>query len=82
MHKFANECEAEVKRVFPEILDEIQGFVDGCGISYEDLKAFFLTLGSGAHNSCSIFAASSPNPILGRNYDFYTMSIRSMRKLT
>ena len=44
--KFAKECEVEVKLVFPEILEELQGFADGCEISYEDLKVFFLTLGS------------------------------------
>jgi len=71
MRKFARKCEAEVKRVFPEILDEFQGFADGCGISFEDLKAFFLSLGPVKHDSCSIFASSSPYPILGRNYDFY-----------
>ena len=71
MRKFAKECEVEVKRVFPEILDELQGFADGCGTSFENLKAFFLSLGSEKHDSCSIFASSSPNPILGRNYDFY-----------
>jgi len=71
MRKFAKECEVEVKRVFPEILDELQGFADGCGISFEDLKAFFLSLGSEKHDSCSIFASSSPYPVLGRNYDFY-----------
>ncbi len=69
--EFVKECEAEVKRFFPEILEELQGFAEGCKISYEDLKAFFLTLGTEEHNSCSIFAASSPYPILGRNYDFY-----------
>ena len=73
MRRFAKGCEAEVKRVFPEILEELQGFADGCEISYEDLKAFFLSLDSGEHEheSCSIFASSSPQPILGRNHDFY-----------
>jgi len=69
--KFGKECETEVKRVFPEILEELQGLADGCNISFEGLKAFMFTLGSEKHNYCSAFAASSPNPILGRNYDFY-----------
>jgi len=71
MKKFGKECEAEVKRVFPEILEEFQGFADGCGISCDDLKAFIFSIGAEKHNSCSIFAASLPNPIFGRNYDFY-----------
>ena len=68
---FAKECEAEVKRVFPEILEEFQGFADGCGISCDELKTFIFMIGTEKHDSCSIFAASSPSPILGRNYDFY-----------
>jgi len=71
MQKFGKECEIEVKRVFPEILDEFQGFADGCAISCDDLKAFIFMIGAEMHDSCSIFAASSPNPILGRNNDFY-----------
>lgn len=71
MQKFAKECEIEVNRVFPEILDEFQGFADGCGISYEVLRTFIFTIGLERHSSCSIFASSSPSPILGRNYDFY-----------
>jgi predicted choloylglycine hydrolase len=69
--KFAKECEKEVKRVFPEILEEFQGFAEGCGIPYDDLKTLILTIGAEKHASCSIFAASLPNPILGRNYNFY-----------
>ncbi|MEM3617681.1 MAG: C45 family peptidase [Candidatus Bathyarchaeia archaeon] len=69
--KFAKECEIEVKRVFPEILEEFQGFADGCGVSYKELTAFIFTIGAEKHSSCSIFAASTPSPILGRNYDFY-----------
>jgi len=70
LKEFANECEKEVKRVFPEIFEEIQGFAEGCSISYEELKSFLLTLGVEKHG-CSIFAASNPHPILGRNYDFF-----------
>jgi len=40
MQRFGKECEAEVKRVFPEILEEFKGFADGCNISCEELKAF------------------------------------------
>jgi len=71
MEKFGKECENEVKRVFPEILEEFQGFADGCGISCEELKAFIFAIGAEKHNSCSIFAVSSPEPLIGRNYDFY-----------
>ena len=34
MLTFASACEVEVKRIFPEILDEIHGFADACKIPY------------------------------------------------
>jgi predicted choloylglycine hydrolase len=69
--KFSKKCETEVKRVFPEILEEFQGFADGCNISCEELKTFIFSIGVEKHDCCSLFAASSPSPILGRNYDLY-----------
>jgi len=70
---FGRECEIEVKRVFPEVLDEIHGFADACHTSYEHLAA--LILGVGAFKpggACSVFTTSSGSEVLfGRNYDFY-----------
>jgi len=67
MKSFAKECEKQVKHIFPEILDELQGFADGCAICCDALKAFILTIGAEKRGYCSLFAASSPNPILGGN---------------
>jgi len=70
---FARECETEVKRVFPEVLEEIHGFADACHAAYEHLAA--LILGVGAFKppvACSVFAAPASSDVLfGRNYDFY-----------
>lgn len=73
MLTFAKDSEVEVKRVFPEILDEIDGFADASGTPYEHLSA--LILGVGAFKppaACSVFAVSTGSDVLvGRNYDFY-----------
>jgi predicted choloylglycine hydrolase len=67
------ECEREIKRVFPEILEEIHGFADACHARYEHLASFILSIGAFEPTStCSVFAASSGSDVLfGRNYDFY-----------
>lgn len=72
--QFARECEEEVKQVFPEILEEIQGFADGCGVPYEDLCPFIVSVGIKQSAGCSCFASvltTSSRPIMGRNYDWY-----------
>jgi len=70
---FARGCETEVKRVFPEVLDEIHGFADACHVSYEHLAALIFSVGAFKPlTACSIFAASTASDVLfGRNYDFY-----------
>lgn len=40
MKTFVKKCETEVKRIFPKILEEFQGFADSCGVSYDALKVF------------------------------------------
>jgi len=70
---FAKKSEPEVRRVFPEILDEIRGFAEGCHASYNDMTAFMLTIGAfKPQPMCSSFAAfNGPDVIFGRNYDFF-----------
>jgi predicted choloylglycine hydrolase len=70
---FAAESEPEVKRVFPEILEEIRGFAEGCHASYEDMAAFMMTIGAFKPKSmCSSFAVRNGSAVIfGRNYDFY-----------
>ena len=70
---FAAKSESEVRRVFPEILDEIRGFAEGCHASYNDMAAFMLTIGAfKPQPMCSSFAAfNGSDVIFGRNYDFF-----------
>jgi len=64
-------CKNEVKRFFPEILEEIQGFADACRLDYDKLASFILTIGS-EENQCSVFAVTDGKDIfIGRNYDMY-----------
>jgi predicted choloylglycine hydrolase len=70
---FAKKCEPEVKRIFPEALEEIHGFADASHTPYDDLAALILGVGAfSPPNACSIFAvATSSETLFGRNYDFY-----------
>jgi len=70
---FATKSEPEVRRVFPEILDEIRGFAEGCHASYNEMAAFMLTIGAfKPQPMCSSFAAlNGSDVIFGRNYDFF-----------
>jgi predicted choloylglycine hydrolase len=65
-------CEAEVKRVFPDILEETRGIADAIHEQYEKLAAFVLTVGYRKPLGCSSFACVNDSRIIfGRNYDFY-----------
>src|SRR3972149_8043045 len=63
----------EVTRHFPDILEEIRGFADGCELNHEALRAFIITVGATElRNQCSIFAVADGSKVMfGRNYDFY-----------
>lgn len=71
--EFGDKSEMEVKRVFPEIIEEIRGFADACHASYRDFSAFMMSIGAfKAEPMCSAFAVSSgADTVFGRNYDFY-----------
>jgi len=67
------QCEEEVKRVFPEILEEIHGLAEGVREPYEKVAAFILTVGYGKPVGCSTFASVNDSSVIfGRNYDFFT----------
>jgi predicted choloylglycine hydrolase len=70
---FRKKSEKEVKRVFPEILEEIHGFADACHASYEHLAAFILSIGAfKPEPMCSVFATfNGSDVVFGRNYDFF-----------
>ncbi len=72
--EFGRHSEDEVKKIFPEILDEIRGFANACNASYEGLAAFILSIGAFTQEpiGCSAFAATDGSDIVfGRNFDFY-----------
>lgn len=70
---FATKSEPEVRRVFPEILDEIRGFAESCHASYADMAAFMMTIGAfKPQPMCSSFASAGDfDVIFARNYDFF-----------
>lgn len=70
---FGKRSEKEVKRVFPEILEEIRGFADACHASYKNLASVILSVGAfKTESKCSVFATSNGSDVVfGRNYDFY-----------
>jgi predicted choloylglycine hydrolase len=71
---FGTGSEEEVRRIFPEVLDELRGSADGCQTSYEDVVALVLGYGAlgAAHITCSVFATNNGSDIVfGRNYDSY-----------
>jgi predicted choloylglycine hydrolase len=69
---FGKECEKEVKRIFPGVLDEIRGFADACHALYKHLASFIFSISTFKPTACSIFAANNSSEVVfGRNYDFY-----------
>jgi len=69
---FGTECEKEVKRIFPDVLDEMRGFADACHAPYEHLSSFIFSVGVSKPTACSIFATFNGSDVLfGRNYDFF-----------
>jgi len=69
---FGAECEKEVKRVFPDVLDEIRGFAEAYHISYERFSSFIFSIGVSKPAACSIFATfNGSDVVFGRNYDFF-----------
>jgi len=71
--EFGRKSEREVKRVFPDILEEIKGFADACHSSYEQVSTFMFGIGAfKPEPSCSVFAVSTGSDVVfGRNYDFF-----------
>jgi len=66
------QCEAEVKRVFPEVLEEARGVAEAIHEQYEKLATFVLTVGYAKPMGCSAFACVGDSRVIfGRNYDFY-----------
>jgi predicted choloylglycine hydrolase len=70
---FAKKSETEVRRIFPEALEEIRGFAESCHASYHQTAAFILGVGAfKVEPKCSVFASlNGSDVIFGRNYDFF-----------
>ncbi len=71
--RFANECEAIVQKLAPELLAELRGIAQAADLDEQLLKAFVLTLGEGP--GCSVVAiagrhTANGKPLFGRNFDF------------
>lgn len=71
--EFGRRSEKEVKRVFPEILDELHGFATAVHSSYDGAASFLLGIGAfKLEGACSEFASfNGSEMVFGRNYDFY-----------
>jgi predicted choloylglycine hydrolase len=69
---FGANCEKEVKRIFPDVLDEMRGFADACHAPYRRLSSFIFSIGVSKPSACSVFATFNGSEVLfGRNYDFF-----------
>lgn len=71
--EFGKKSSPEVKRVFPQVLEEMEGFADACHASHEEMAAFMLGVGCfKVTPMCSVFAARNGGDVtVGRNYDFF-----------
>ncbi len=71
--EFGRRSEKEVKRFFPEILEELHGFATAVHASYDNMASFLLGIGAfKVEGGCSEFAAfNGSDVVFGRNYDFY-----------
>ena len=81
--EFGRKSENEVKRVFPDILEEIKGFADACHGSYEQASAFMFGIGAFKPvPECSVCAVSMVLMwFLGATTTFSTVS-KNIRKAT
>lgn len=73
-------CKPILQKFYPDIVEEIQGFADGCHSTFEQVSSFILSIGVfEPTGQCSIFAAyNGQEMIVGRNYDM----LFNFKKLT
>ncbi len=69
-----------VKSIYPEILEEMRGFADGCKASYDQVMSFLLGIGvSESGPKCSCFAVTTGSTTyFGRNYDY----LKALKRFT
>lgn len=68
---FGLESIKELRRFYPEVIEEIKGFAEACKVTSEEVASFILSIGVFDLNAqCSIFAIKNKSDvIIGRNYD-------------
>ncbi|MHB1154725.1 MAG: C45 family autoproteolytic acyltransferase/hydrolase [Eubacteriales bacterium] len=69
---FGKVCVNEVKKYYPEVVEEVLGLADGNGASFDFLAAMIFTMycyDTGTHCSCFAFKKSE-SAVFGRNSDF------------
>jgi predicted choloylglycine hydrolase len=76
---FAEACEPHVRQHAPELLDELQGIIDGSGYAADRVKA--TALGLNARPACSVVAVAGihtadGHTLVGRNFDWYYASVQ------
>lgn len=71
---FANECVPIYQKIYPEVLEEINGMADGLQVNYRTLSDFLFSMYCFVMDvHCSVFAYSfEGKTIFGRNSDFLT----------
>jgi len=71
--EFGRRSEPLVEKVFPEVLDEMKGFAEGCHSPFEQFRGFMLSIGAlRMQPACSVLAVrGSGGTLLARNYDFF-----------
>jgi len=70
---FGKRSEKIVNNCYPEILEEIKGFAEGCHGSYDFLVSFLLNIGVEEFQipKCSVLASSNGSEVtFGRNHDY------------
>jgi hypothetical protein len=72
--KLARECRAIVQEIFPEIIEEFQGYAEELGLQEEDILWHYSL---GMIGGCSSIAVRTPEGMLvGRNYDYFYIEKR------
>ena len=77
---FGQQSHVLLKDFYPELIEEMKGFAEGCHVTYEEVSSFILSIGVFEPEAqCSIFAFyKGLEVIMGRNYDL----ILDMKKYT
>ncbi len=76
--EFAQQCQKAVQAHAPDLLDELQGILDGGDFEFESLGVLELSLSAQA--GCTLFAIAGQHtadgiPVLARSYDFMAWAV-------